>query len=136
MIYASLVILINKKKVLLLKRSNEVDSGRGLWCFPGGKVEPNETSLDAAVRELEEEVGLKVKPKNMAYLFTMRKDGDKDITFYISDKWSGSPKINWESEQYAWLEPKDFPIEEMLPCPKMVLELIDSWIDLFNSESQ
>jgi 8-oxo-dGTP diphosphatase len=136
MIYASLIILINKKKVLLLRRSEKVDSGEGLWCFPGGRVEPDETSLDAAIRELKEEVNLNVKAKNLAYVFTMRKDEDKDIIFYISDKWSGTPKVNWESDEYGWFEPKNFPVNKMLPCPPMVLELIDSWIDMFNSENQ
>lgn len=35
----------------------------GLLEFPGGKIEENETPLVAAVREVEEEVGIIVKPE-------------------------------------------------------------------------
>ena len=45
-------------EVLLLKRPEGVHCG-GLWSFPGGKVEDGEMPLQAAVRELFEETGLK-----------------------------------------------------------------------------
>ena len=44
-------------EMLLLKRPEDVHCG-GLWSFPGGKVEPGETPLAAARRELAEETGL------------------------------------------------------------------------------
>ncbi|MES0372167.1 MAG: (deoxy)nucleoside triphosphate pyrophosphohydrolase [Mariprofundaceae bacterium] len=50
----------DNKELLLLKRPDGVHQG-GLWSFPGGKVETNETPLNAAVRELKEETGLSGK---------------------------------------------------------------------------
>ncbi len=47
----------SNKELLLLKRPNNVHQG-GLWSFPGGKVEGNESPLHAAMRELKEETGL------------------------------------------------------------------------------
>jgi 8-oxo-dGTP diphosphatase len=40
-------------EVLLVQRGKA--SGYGLWAFPGGRVEPGETLLQAALRELSEE---------------------------------------------------------------------------------
>lgn len=46
-----------KLKVLLIERGNE--PFKGLWAFPGGFLNPDETSRQGALRELEEETGLK-----------------------------------------------------------------------------
>jgi 8-oxo-dGTP pyrophosphatase MutT (NUDIX family) len=37
----------------------------GMWAFPGGALEPGETPVDAAVRELEEETGVVVSPDSL-----------------------------------------------------------------------
>jgi 8-oxo-dGTP diphosphatase len=42
--------------VLLVRRKNE--PFRGMWCFPGGFVDPDEKILDGALRELQEETGI------------------------------------------------------------------------------
>ncbi|MFC4118248.1 NUDIX hydrolase [Nonomuraea zeae] len=39
--------------------------GRG-WDIPGGHLEPGETALDAAVRELYEETGLRLPPSDLS----------------------------------------------------------------------
>lgn len=44
-------------ELLAARRHAEAVRG-GLWEFPGGKIEPGEGAADAALREVEEEVGL------------------------------------------------------------------------------
>ncbi|MBO6057220.1 MAG: NUDIX hydrolase [Bacteroidales bacterium] len=48
----------NEPKVLLIQRGNEPFKGQ--WAFPGGFMNMEETTEQCAVRELEEETGLKV----------------------------------------------------------------------------
>ena len=48
----------NGAEVLLTRRSMTVNSHRGDVCFPGGRLDPGEDSLTAALREAHEEVGL------------------------------------------------------------------------------
>ena len=45
-------------KVLLIKRGDE--PFKGAWAFPGGFMNMDETTEECAIRELEEETGLKV----------------------------------------------------------------------------
>ncbi|WP_414837371.1 NUDIX domain-containing protein [Candidatus Nanosalina sp. VS9-1] len=53
----ALTVPEDDEKFLILKRSEKTSSS-GLWNFPGGKIE-NEEKEDAAIRELQEETGLK-----------------------------------------------------------------------------
>ena len=46
-------------RVLLVQRSQRV-THPGLWCFPGGHVEPDESLEDAVSRELREELDIEV----------------------------------------------------------------------------
>lgn len=55
------VVVITKEKeprVLLIQRGNEPFKGH--WAFPGGFMNMDETTEQCAIRELEEETGLKV----------------------------------------------------------------------------
>ena len=46
-------------KVLLVQRG--IEPFKGCWAFPGGFMNMDETTEECAIRELEEETGLKVK---------------------------------------------------------------------------
>lgn len=48
----------NDPKVLLIERGHE--PFKGCWAFPGGFMNMDETTEQCAIRELEEETGLKV----------------------------------------------------------------------------
>lgn len=61
------VLVIENNKVLLVQQKQP--SAYGLWNFPGGHLEPGETSQEAIVREIQEELGavlMQIKPFKVA----------------------------------------------------------------------
>jgi 8-oxo-dGTP pyrophosphatase MutT (NUDIX family) len=45
---------------LLCRRASRLNSHAAQWALPGGRLDPGETVVDAALRELDEEVGLRL----------------------------------------------------------------------------
>lgn len=49
--------------VIVTKRLPRLRAHGGQWAMPGGRLDPGETHQEAALRELEEEVSLHLKPE-------------------------------------------------------------------------
>lgn len=49
--------------LLLCQRTFRMTSHAGQYALPGGRVEPGETSIEAGLRELDEELGIRVDPR-------------------------------------------------------------------------
>ncbi|HEX5542731.1 MAG TPA: NUDIX domain-containing protein [Micromonospora sp.] len=57
------VLLDSEDRVLLFHARDPAYPEQGMWWeLPGGGMEPGETYLDAAIRELQEETGIRVLP--------------------------------------------------------------------------
>ena len=57
-------IIVKEDRVLLAKRP-AFSHLAGLWEFPGGKVENGESPVECLVRELAEELGIRIDPRDV-----------------------------------------------------------------------
>ena len=50
---------------LLCRRASRMNRHAGQWALPGGRIDAGETALDAALREVDEELGLRLGPDSV-----------------------------------------------------------------------
>ena len=120
--------IINKDKVLLLKRSNKVKTMKGMWAGVSGIIEKNEEPLCRAKIEIFEEVGI-VEEK-----ITLLKTAEKlrvSSPQYQNHEWEIFPflfgtedptiKLNWENSEYRWIDANEITNYETVPSLQKVL---------------
>ena len=96
-------LIIQNNEVLIGLRS-ENDNGGGLWEFPGGKIEINESSEEAVIRELKEELDIVVhKPKKVMQYLHRFKNLIYDISFFEVISFKGSIK-NIVHDELKWTD--------------------------------
>ncbi len=70
-------------RVLIVQRAKP--PARGIWSLPGGHVEPGETALAAAQRELGEETGIAAHLEHLVGLFDIiRRDDQGAVTLHYA----------------------------------------------------
>lgn len=94
-------------KILLAKRSEDRDSGAGIWEVPSGRLEARELPEDAVRREGMEELGVEVKPVRAFHAAGFRRI-DKDlIILSYQCSISGTPSMSSEHSEFRWMDPNE-----------------------------
>ena len=88
---ASVFIINEDDKVLIVLRSKTADKNPNVWEVPGGHVDPEDKNyLDAAIREAREEVDLVIN--NLRDLET-EEYHNRIKHFFVTDQYEGTIKI-------------------------------------------
>jgi 8-oxo-dGTP diphosphatase len=121
--------LIDPDGRLLIAQRPPGKAMAGLWEFPGGKVESEETPEQALIRELREELGIQVTQACLApFSFASHAYAAFHLLMplYLCRRWSGTPEPR-EHAALKWVRPRELP---GYPMPAADLPLIPMLRDL------
>ena len=114
LLVAACALIDPDKRVLIAERPAGKPMA-GLWEFPGGKVEEGETPEDTIIRELFEELAVRVKKACLAPLtFASHDYSDFHILMplLVCRRWDGYP-VGREAQRLKWVRAnrlRDFPM--------------------------
>lgn len=117
------IVIDNQQRILISKRPAHKLKG-GYWEFPGGKVELNESPEQALVRELQEEVGLKVLTysKLTQYYHDYSEHSALLDVFVITDFKGIAQSL--EGQEIQWINKNEFSNFKFLEAN---IEIIDTF---------
>lgn len=105
MVIISGCLVVRDNKILMVKEAKKKCYGQ--WNFPAGHVEENETIMEAAIREVYEETGCKVKLTGVLPIISVKmKDGEVRLMIrFVADIVEENIKFNKEEIlDVQWLD--------------------------------
>ena len=123
------VLLMDGRGRLLFARRRGPGFADGLLGLPGGGLEHGESAAQGAARELLEEVGVRVRPDDLALAHVSHQDTGRGMSrvgfFFTVPAWEG-PVDNLEPDQCEalyWQDPAHLP-DDVIPFIAEVVALI------------
>ncbi len=119
-------IIVENNKILATQRAS--GDFKGQWEFPGGKVESNESSVNALIREIKEELNIYIEVYEM--LCNVNYQYPKfymSMECYICRIKSGEIELN-DHRDYKWLERNELFDIKWLPADVEVVIKLDEYL--------
>ena len=118
------MFFLRGNKILLIRRY-QTGYMDGHYSVPAGHLDGNEPIRMAAVREAQEEIGVRINPAEIHFAGVFhRSEGDERVDFFVHVlSWIGDP-FNAEPEkcdEIRWTDIKDLP-ENTIPYVRRAIE--------------
>jgi ADP-ribose pyrophosphatase len=108
---SAVMMAVDEKKRVLLVRQYRLPADQYLWELPAGKVDPGETPLQAAKRELIEETGYRARAwKKLASFWVSPGYVQEKMTIYLATNLKAGAATPMEDER---IEPRWFTPQEL-----------------------
>ncbi|MBE7702108.1 (deoxy)nucleoside triphosphate pyrophosphohydrolase [Oerskovia sp. Sa1BUA8] len=122
--------LTTPRLLLAARRSRPVELA-GRWEFPGGKVDPGETPVDALHRELREELGVAVDlgeelvgPDDGGWIITDR----HVMRLWLARIVGGEPEPLVEHDALRWLPAGEWGSVDWLDGDVRIVDALSDWV--------
>lgn len=123
-------ILNNNGEILIQKRNENLKRNPGKWAFTGGAVDFGEESIDGAIREVKEELGISINENKIELLLSFKRErGFVDVWLVKEDIDIDNIILQKdEVSEVKWVKIKE--LEELINSDKFV-KSIELYYDLF-----
>jgi 8-oxo-dGTP diphosphatase len=122
------VALVGESGRILLQQRAPGRSMAGLWEFPGGKVEEGELPEAALVREIEEELGVRLDAAALQpACFASAPLGESHMVLllYLCRVWEGEP-APLDAAALKWVRVEEMVAGEMPPADRPLIDLLSA----------
>lgn len=119
-------IVYNQQGQVLLSSRPQGKAYAAYWEFAGGKVEADESGLQALQREFQEELGINIHHATPWLAKThVYEHAIVHLRFFrvAANQWSGMPQAR-ENQQFAWQNPAAPDVAPMLPANQHLLSVL------------
>ena len=121
-------IILNQQGEILIDRRLDQGEMGGLWEFPGGKIESNETVEECIRREILEELGIIVTVgKQLKVIEHSYPKFIVTIFFHYCHYLSGNPQAI-ECSEFRWVKPQDLHEYRFPEANYQIINLLTSSI--------
>lgn len=120
----TLLMIHDDYKILLGLKKRGFAEGR--WNGFGGKVNPGEEIVAAALREVGEEIGVKPLDMKKRGVFTFEFEGNPELLemhLFSATKFEGEP-TEGEEMRPKWFSKNEIPFEQMWPDDRIWFPLL------------
>jgi 8-oxo-dGTP diphosphatase len=123
-IFTNLCMVCDGKGKLLVQDRKD-PSWPGI-CFPGGHVEPGESFVEAVIREVWEETGLRIENPRLCGTkqFQTHRGERYVVFFYRADRFSGTLRSSEEGEVF-WVSRADLTHYPLVPDFESMLKVFE-----------
>lgn len=114
------VIRDPQQRIFITQRRHHTELA-GYWEFPGGKLEAGETPLEALVRELYEEVGIRVEQARLLQTVAGTQiQQHLQLHYFLVEQWQGEP-YGREGQPHRWIAQQDLRAVALPPTNASVV---------------
>lgn len=118
------IITDEQNRILITQRPFHAPHG-GLWEFPGGKLELNESAEEALLREIKEEVGLNIlQHQLLGQINHQYPDKSVQLIVFLVTQFSGKASCLEGQLNMKWIEKDNLSCNDFPEANHRIIDLI------------